>query len=115
MRTVILLLVPAAFTLMVTEGDDHETSVGCGCERRYWILPEKLVGKTVDGMSVTVLHQSSRDQFTAKVMVSVSLKGASFANPDEPRQDALTCLMTPQRVKEYASACVLPSEASVTV
>jgi len=48
-------------------------------------------------------------------MISVSLMGASFAIPGALPQDTLTSLMTPLRVREYASACVLPSEASVTV
>jgi len=69
----------------------------------------------VGGMSVNVLHRSPRDQFVAKVMINVSLRRASFAVPGELLQDTLTSLMTPLRVREYASACVLPSEASVTV
>ena len=68
----------------------------------------------MSGMSVNVLHRSPRDQFAAKVMISVSLMGASFAIPGEQPQDTLTCLMAPQRVRKYASACGLPSEASVT-
>ena len=66
------------------------------------------------GMSVNVLHRSPRDQFAAKVMISVSLRGASFAVPGELPQDTLTSLMIPLRVREYASSCVLPSEVSVT-
>jgi hypothetical protein len=79
------------------------------------MLSNNLVGKTLDGMSVNVLHRSPRGQFAAKVMISVSLKGASFASPGEQPRDTLTCLMAPRRVREYDSTGEFLSEASVTV